>query len=87
MSRFYFDFIQGRSRMRDDVGHDFSDAGEAERHAHQVAYELVRNVMPFNTIDSHVVVLDQEGQELMRVALCDVSETGSLLQRKLRLVH
>jgi hypothetical protein len=73
MPRFFFDFRQGKTELRDDEGQDLSDGTEAEQHARQVAYELARNKPNSETRGCFVVVRDADGAQVAQVALSDAN--------------
>lgn len=74
MPRYYFELDDGKSRLRDEDGEEFSSLPEAANHGRVVAYELARNHAPSRLNGSAVLVLDETGAELARIPLRDAGE-------------
>jgi Domain of unknown function (DUF6894) len=65
MPRFFFHLD---NTIEDQEGEEFPTTEDAERHARLVAAELGRNAQP-GAMGEEVIVTDDVGRELLRVAL------------------
>ncbi len=87
MQRYFFELrLRGR-RLKDDEGEEFANFVEALKYGRLVACELLQEHDASAMINAFVVVLDENGDELGRIYLSDLSEASSSLQRAGRALH
>jgi hypothetical protein len=74
MPRYFFHLVDGGARIIDQDGEELASPSEAERHARLVAWELAKNAKPGTFLAASIVLVDQQGSELLSVPLHGATE-------------